>query len=49
LTLAAATQVGKVYATELDDKLLANSFQSAKTADDWPNHSYCTMFRKPSL
>jgi len=33
----------------LVEELTSAGFQVVKTVDDWPNHSYCTVFRKPSL
>jgi len=33
----------------LVEELTAVGFQVVKTLDDWPNHSYCVVFRKPSL
>jgi hypothetical protein len=88
LTLAAAKRLGKIYSTELDDKLVTNlqqlddeppanskppdgvpqdrgghgmpqkllveeltsaGFQGVQTLNDWPNHGYCAVFRKPRL
>ncbi len=31
----------------LVEELTSVSFQAVKTVDDWPNHSYCAVFRKP--
>jgi hypothetical protein len=31
------------------EELTAAGFQIVKTVDDWPNHSYCTVFREASL
>ena len=30
-------------------ELTSAGFQLVKTVDDWPNHDYCAVFRKPSL
>jgi ubiquinone/menaquinone biosynthesis C-methylase UbiE len=32
----------------LVEELSSAGFQLVKTLDDWPSHSYCTVFRKPS-
>ena len=32
----------------LIEELTAAGFQVVKVVDDWPNHSYCLVFRKPS-
>ncbi len=33
----------------LVEQLTSAGFQVVKTVYDWPNHSYCTVFRKPNL
>jgi len=33
----------------LVEELTSAGFQVVQTVDDWPNHSYCTVFRKPNL
>jgi len=33
----------------LIDELTAAGFQIVTTRDDWPNHRYCVVFRKPGL
>ena len=33
----------------LGEELTSAGFQVVKTVYDWPNHRYCTVFRKPSL
>ncbi len=33
----------------LVEELTSAGFQVVQAVDDWPNHSYCTVFHKPSL
>jgi hypothetical protein len=32
----------------LIEELTSAGFQVVKVLDDWPNHSYCVVFRRPA-